>query len=75
MSQKSVKTASELESMIVAELREHPECDSTGVVVIRRMGLSWDVALVGDGPKLNSDCDQILAEIAARLRQEFHLAD
>ena len=75
MAQKSAKTAAELESMITAELREHPACDSAGVVVIRRMGLSWDAALVGDGPKLNSDCNQILAVIAARLRQEFDLAD
>jgi hypothetical protein len=75
MSQKSVKTAAELESMITAELREHPECDSAGVVLIRPMGLSWDAALVGDGPKLNSDCNQVLAEIATRLRKEFDLAD
>ena len=39
------KTAAELESMIMVELREHPECDSAGVVVIRPLGLSWDAAL------------------------------
>jgi hypothetical protein len=27
MSQKSAKSAAELESMIMAELREHPECE------------------------------------------------
>jgi hypothetical protein len=75
MSQKSVKTAAELESMIMAELREHPECDSAGVVVIRPMGLSWDAALVGDGPAANIECNQRLAKITARLRQEFDLAD
>jgi hypothetical protein len=77
MSQKSVKTAAELESMIMAELREHPECDSAGVVVIRPMGLSWDAALVGDrpGPGLNIECNQRLAEITNRLRQEFDLAE
>jgi hypothetical protein len=74
MSQKSVKTATELESMITAELREHPECPSAGVVVIRRMGLSWDAALMGDGPKLIATAIS-LSEIAARLRQEFDLAD
>jgi hypothetical protein len=31
MSQKSAKSAAELESMIMAELREHPECESAGV--------------------------------------------
>ena len=75
MAQKSAKTAAELESMITAELSEHPECDSAGVVVIRPMGLSWDAALVGDGPPLNIECNQRLAEITNRLRQEFDLAD
>lgn len=39
MSQKSVKTAAELESMITAELREHPECESAGVEVIKPTGV------------------------------------
>jgi hypothetical protein len=50
MSQKSVKTAAELESMITAELREHPECESAGGEVIKPTGVAWDAALVGDGP-------------------------
>jgi hypothetical protein len=75
MCQKWIKTTAELVSIVTAELREHPVCDSTGVVVIRPMGLSWDAALVGDGPGLNSECNQRLAEIAARLRREFDLAD
>jgi hypothetical protein len=33
MSQKSAKSAAELESLIMAELREHPECESAAVVV------------------------------------------
>jgi hypothetical protein len=74
MSQKPVKTAAELESMIMAELREHPECEAAGVVVIRPMGLSWDAALVGGGPRLNMECHQKLAEIANRLRHEYDLS-
>jgi hypothetical protein len=53
MSQKSVKTAAELESMITAELREHPECESAGVEVIKPTGVAWDAALVGDGAQLS----------------------
>ena len=49
MSQKSAKSEAELESMIMAELREHPECDRAAVV-IRPMGLSWDAVLIGDEP-------------------------
>ena len=63
-----------LRARLTAELREHSVCDSAGVI-IRPMGLSWDAALGGDSPKLNSECRQRLAEIAARLRREFDLAD
>lgn len=75
MSQKSVITAAELESMITAELREHPECESAGVEVIRPTGVAWDAALVRDGPQLNVECKERLAEITTRLRQEFDLAE
>jgi hypothetical protein len=75
MAQKSAKTAAELESMIMAELREYPECETAGVVVIRPMGLTWDAALVGGGPPLNIECNQKLAEITNRLRQEFDLSE
>ena len=75
MSQKSVKTAAELESMITAELREHPECESAGVEVIKPTGVEWDAALIGDGLQLNVECKERLVEITTRLRQEFDLAE
>ena len=46
MSQKSAKSAAELESMIMAELREHPECESAGAAVTRSMGVAWDAVLI-----------------------------
>lgn len=49
MLQKSAKSAAELESMITAKLREHPECESAGVVGIRPMGLNWDAAWSATG--------------------------
>ena len=73
MGQKSVMSAAELESMIMAELREHPECDGAAVV-IRPMGLSWDAVLVGSEPP-NVECKARLAEINRRLREEFELAE
>jgi hypothetical protein len=33
-SEKSAKTAAELESMIMAELRQYPECESAAVALI-----------------------------------------
>jgi hypothetical protein len=76
MSQKSVKTAAELESMIMAELREHPECESAGVEVIRPTGgVAWDAVLIREAPQINDDCAAKLDEITSRLRQEFDLAE
>jgi hypothetical protein len=75
MSQKSVKSAAELESMIMAELREHPECESAGVVIIRPMGVSWDAVLLREGTQMNVECESKLAEITTRLRQEYDLSE
>ena len=41
VSLKLTKTATELESMIMAELREHPACESAAVVVFGPMGSGW----------------------------------
>jgi len=43
MSQKLAKSAAELESMIMAELREHPECDSAAVEVTSKEIGFWCV--------------------------------
>jgi hypothetical protein len=75
MSQKSAKSAAELESMIMAELREHPECESAGVVIIRPTGVAWDAVLLREGAQINDACEARLAEITSRLRQEFDLAE
>jgi hypothetical protein len=76
MFEKSAKSPAELESMIMAELREHPECDSAGVEITKRPGVGWDAALVGEGPQLDhAECKDRLAEITSRLRQEFDLAE
>jgi len=45
VSLKLTKTATELESMIMAELREHPACESAAVVVFGPMGSGWDAVL------------------------------
>src|SRR4029078_6928961 len=52
MSQKLAKSAAELESMIMAELREHPECDSAAVEVMSKE-IGWDARLVRAGTQLN----------------------
>jgi hypothetical protein len=76
MPQKSAKSAAELESIITAELREHPECESAGVAVIRPTGVAaWDAVLIREVPQTNDACEAKLAEITSRLRQEFDLSE
>ena len=57
MSQRSAKSAA-VESMIVAELREHPECESAAVVIIGPTGAGWDATLASTGATLNVECQE-----------------
>jgi hypothetical protein len=72
MSQKPAKSAAELESMIMAELREHPECESAGVAV-KPTGVAWNAMLIREVQQANDACEERLAEIVGRLREEFDL--
>jgi hypothetical protein len=72
MSQKPAKSAAELESMIMAELREHPECESAGVAV-KPTGVAWDAMLIREVQQANDACEERLSEIVGRLREEFDL--
>jgi hypothetical protein len=74
-SQKSAKTAAELESMIMAELREYPECESAAVAVSGPTSVDpWDAVLIREETQIADECEARLAEITSRLRQEFDLA-
>jgi hypothetical protein len=75
MAQKAAKSAPQLESMIMAALREHPECESAGVVIIGPTGARWDAALAGTEATINVECQERLAAITNRLRQQFDLAE
>jgi hypothetical protein len=70
-----VKNAAELESMIVAELREYPECESAAVVVIGPPGAGWEANLAATSATIDVECEEKLASITNRLRQQFDLAE
>ena len=73
-SEKLAKTAAELESMIMAELRQYPKCESAAVAVIGPTSVDpWDTVLMRQG-QIADECEARLAEITSRLRQEFDLA-
>ena len=74
MPEKCAKTTAELESMIIAELREHPECESAAVTIVPT-ALSWDASLAGTEATLDVECQERLATITNTLRQKFDLAE
>ena len=74
MPKRTVKTAAELESMVIAELREHPECESA-TVFIGPTAVSWDAYLSGTEATIEVECQERLATITNKLRQKFDLAE
>jgi hypothetical protein len=75
--QKQVKTATELEALIMQELSGQPECVlSKCVVLVRPVGRgNWDVALVGDDSTVSADGVKKISEITARLSAQYSLAE
>jgi hypothetical protein len=61
--------------MIVAEPREHPECESASVVILGPAGSGWEATLAGTEATINVECQERLATITNRLRQQFDLAE
>ena len=61
--------------MIVAELREHPECESAAVVILGPSGSAWEAALAATEATISVECQERLATITNRLRQQFDLAE
>jgi hypothetical protein len=60
--QKSAKSAAELESMIMAELREHPSARAPG-----SKDIGWDAVLVREGAQLNDECGVVPSELRPNL--------
>ena len=75
MPQKLTKTHAELEILLMAELRMHPECSNVDAVAITRpVGRPWDVAVIRDGPHIRTECRKKIWEITERLCNEYDLA-
>ena len=69
MPERTMKTAAELESMIMAELREHPECESAAVVVVGPSG--WNATLAGTEATIDVDCQERLGAITNKTKIRF----
>jgi hypothetical protein len=72
MTTKETKTESELELILMEEIRRHPECNHvTGVAITRPTDRNWDAAWVCSGPRL---APSIADEIARKLQAQFDLS-
>jgi hypothetical protein len=78
VSAKRLKTAPELERMILIEMRRHAVCTGIAAVTVRETsalpGTNWEVGHVNaPGGRVPPACESVCAAIVARLQQEFEL--
>jgi hypothetical protein len=75
---KRLKTAPELERMILIEMRRHAVCAGIAAVTVREAsaqpGTNWEVGHVNAlGGRIPPGCASVCAAIVASLQQEFAL--
>jgi hypothetical protein len=74
------KKRSELQSMVLEELRKVPHCDgATSVTVVglndARVAETWTVSNFNAGQADQGSCEEALWKIVPRLQQKFDIAD
>jgi hypothetical protein len=75
---KRLKTAPELERMILIEMRRHAVCAGVAAVTVReassQAGTNWEVGHINAlGGNLPRACESVCASIVATLQREFDL--
>jgi hypothetical protein len=76
---KSPKTKTALEDLVLAELRAASGCGGAVHVTVvayddDRVGATWEVASCNPGASAPEDCERALCEIVGRLQQHFDIA-
>jgi hypothetical protein len=76
---KALKRASELEAILLDELRKSPHCDGASSVSLYRLAdgradENWTVAGFNAGTSGRKGCEGALVEIERRLHQIYKLA-
>jgi hypothetical protein len=76
--EKRLKTAPELERMILIQMRRHAVCASIAAVTVRETsahaGTNWEVGHVNAlGGRVPPACESVCAQIVAGLQEEFEL--
>jgi len=75
---KRLKTAPELERMILTEMRRHAVCAGIAAVTVRetsaQTGTNWEIGHINAlGGRIPPPCQELCMTIVARLQQEFEL--
>ncbi len=79
MMDKSPKTRTELEALVLAELRAAPQCGSALHVTVvpyddYRVPATWEVASFDPGTSEWEKCERALCDIVRRLQQRFDVS-
>jgi hypothetical protein len=79
MMDKSPKTRTELEALVLAELRAAPECGGALHVTVvpyddYRVPATWEVASFDPGTSEREKCEHALCDIVSRLQQCFDVS-
>jgi hypothetical protein len=72
---KTMKTAGELEAMILSKMQILSECPPGMTVIIRRHGETWEALTMSPNHVAYADCVARVGRYAAVLRTEYALAD
>jgi hypothetical protein len=78
MMTKSPKTRTELEALVLAELRAAPRCGGAVHVTVipyddHRVPATWEVASFDPGTSEQGECERALCDIVSRLQQRFDI--
>jgi hypothetical protein len=73
------KTATELETLVLVQLRAVPLCEGALHVTVvayddQRAGATWEVASFDPGTSERQQCEGALCGIIGRLQQDFDIA-
>ena len=71
---KTVKTAAELEAMILGKMQTLSECPPGMTVTVRRHGETWEAVTMSPNQIAYPDCANRVTRYAAVLRTEYALA-
>jgi hypothetical protein len=72
---KAMKTAAELEAIILSRMQTLSECPPGMTVTVKRRGETWEAVTMSPNNIAYTDCVARVARYAAVLRTEYALAD